>query len=213
MQFSLQLLESNSDIRQKILNALLTECERTIDKSIPDIRDKTKSALIDALKTEPEYNALKSGILKLEFGIPNTEIIDDIINKLANTINITKKTLTINNNGLSGGLTITAISSDIGDLLSDSSAMVVDTERGYSLPWLDWLLLKGNSIIVRNYTVKFGPSPASRTGEAIMVESNKNWRVPAEFVGTEKNNWTTRAIEKIENQINNIIKTAIEKNI
>ena len=61
--------------------------------------------------------------------------------------------------------------------------------------------------------MELGPNPNSRTGMAVMVGSNNNWRVPPAFVGTITNNWTTRAIDRIENQVGNIIQKTIENNI
>jgi hypothetical protein len=46
-----------------------------------------------------------------------------------------------------------------------------------------------------------------------MVESDSSWRVPAEFAGTEKNNWTTRAVERIEKSLLSLIQTTMERNL
>jgi hypothetical protein len=214
MNFSIQLLDTNSSIRSSIINALIIEANNMFDKSIPSIRSGLISLLIDGLRQEPEYLSLKSGKLRYELGIPDAGSVDDIVNKLANTVTITKNPIRSSSNGLSGGLSILAIeSSSFNGLLEDPSAQVDDTVRGYSLPWLDWLLLKGNQTIIKKYDVKFGPSPSSRTGNAIMVESNNNWRVPAEFTGTKNNNWTTRAIDRIEKSIVDLIQKTLEKNI
>jgi hypothetical protein len=82
------------------------------------------------------------------------------------------------------------------------------------LPWLEWLLLYGGKIIVRDYRVKMGSNNRSRTGMAVMVESSgSNWRVPTEFAGTSNNNWVTRAINKIDNKILDILETELEKSL
>jgi hypothetical protein len=81
------------------------------------------------------------------------------------------------------------------------------------LPWLEWLLLKGNSIIVRNYNVKYGQNPRSRSGDAIMIDSTSSWRVPPEFAGTTRDNWTTRALNRVDKDINRIIQQSFESSI
>jgi hypothetical protein len=91
--------------------------------------------------------------------------------------------------------------------------LVIDGERGYSLPWLEWLLFRGGEIIVRNFEVEYGTNPRSRSGDAIMISSNKNWRVPAQFAGTIGNNWTTRAISSIEDKIIELMRIELEKAI
>ena len=104
-------------------------------------------------------------------------------------------------------------SEDISGIIHSVPATVTDTQRNYKLPWLEWLLLQANTPIIRNYEVKIGPNPNSRTGMGVMVESNSNWRVPPEFAGSEKNNWTTRAISRIENQLPKVFESNIIKYI
>jgi len=90
---------------------------------------------------------------------------------------------------------------------------VVDTERGYSLPWLEWLLTKGGQIIVRNFEVKYGANPRSRSGDAVMVSSGSNWRVPSQFTGTSSNNWITRALSTIENKILKLLESELKASL
>ena len=173
-----------------------------------------KPLIESALKEEPEYNSLIAGQLRLEFGIPDTSKVDSVISKLADTVSITKNAIRIGPRGLSGGFTIYALKADdMGGVIADESAMVIDDTNGYSLPWLEWLLLKGNKVIVQQHEVRVGANANSRTGMAIMVKSNKGWRVPPEFVGTMRNNWTTRAVERLENEIRQLIKKEIEANV
>lgn len=211
MKLSLTLIDTDSKIRQEILSAMSAHITNAMNKAREKIKQDISKLLEVALRQEPEYNSLKGGQLRLDFGISDTAAVDDIIQKMANSTTVKTIPVKINNSGLSGGLTITAVESEtIGGLINDSSALVIDRQRGYSLPWLEWLLLKGNSNIIINYDVRYGPNPASRTGDAIMVRSRDNWRVPAQFVGTKENNWTTRAIERIETNIPSVIQRAIE---
>lgn len=214
INLSLDIVESNSYIRQQILSSLSIEIDKVINKSMNIIQNNTINIINNALKQEPEYESLKSGRLRYEFGIPDSSSVDIIVDKLSRTVTINRRPIKISNLGLSGGFDVTAIENEtFNGLLQDPSAVVQDNARGYSLPWLEWLLLRGNEIIVRSYDVKLGPNPNSRTGNAIMVESNRNWRVPAEFVGKNNNNWTTRAIERCENELLKMIQQTIESNI
>jgi hypothetical protein len=214
MNLSLSVLETNSSIRKMILDCLSIELDRTMQKSAQQLPSKIKPLLLDALKQEPEYSSLKSGKLRFEFGIPDSGDIDDVVEKIASTLNVSASPVKISGAGLSGGFTLTAIKTDdINSIINDPSAIVQDTTRGYSLPWLEWLLFKGNQTIIKGYSVKFGPNNNSRTGNAIMVSSNSSWRVPAEFAGTISNNWTTRAVERLESTIYKIIQSTVESNI
>lgn len=211
MKLSLTLVDTDSKIRQEILLAMSSHISNAMNQAKDKIKQEMSILLASALRQEPEYNSLKNGQLRLDFGISDTATVDDIVQKMADSTTVNTIPIKINNSGLSGGLMITAVESEtIGGLIGDSSALVIDRERGYSLPWLEWLLLKGNSNIIMNYDVKYGPNPASRTGEAIMVRSSNNWRVPAQFVGIKENNWTTRAIDRIATNIPTLIQKSIE---
>jgi hypothetical protein len=214
MKITVSLLESDSVIRQQIFQSLKQDLTNVMARSRISILDKIKIVLAQALKEEPEYSSLANGDLRLQFGIPDPTAVDQVVQKLAETVDIKMIPITISSLGLKGGFTLTALKSDdMGGVVSDSSAMVNDSARGYSLPWLEWLLYKGNEIIVRKFDVELGPNPNSRTGMAVMVGSNNNWRVPPAFVGTITNNWTTRAIDRIEKQVGDIIQKTIENNI
>jgi hypothetical protein len=212
MNITVSLLESSADIKDQILVAIKNHIESKLPKASKAATDKIHPLIIKGLKEEPEYQSLVGGDLRLGMGIADSSKVDDIIEKLASTISIENKPITIGSNGLLGGFVITAIHSEnFNGLLTDDSAVVVDTEKGYSLPWLDWLLLQGNKTIITDYTMKVGPNPNSRTGMAIMVESDRNWRVPPSFAGTKTNNWTTRAIQRIQKEVENIILKEVEK--
>lgn len=214
MKLSLSLLETNTEIRQKILSAMQPLIDKALDSTIQNLSKDIKNLLILALKSEPEYSSLISGELRREFGISDTSNVNTAIENIANSIKINKKAIKINNTGLSGGIEINIINNqDYGGALSDYSGQVIDNDRGYSLPWLEWLLLRGNQIIVKNYEVKLGGNSRSRSGDAIMISSSSNWRVPPTFAGTIRDNWTTRALSTIENELTNLIRSTFEKNI
>lgn len=212
MKYRISLLESDKEIRSAILSSLVSDLSKAVNRSISPITNKVKDLVKKALQNEPEYQSLKSGELRREFGIEDTNNVDMVINKLVDTLIVETKPITINSQGLIGGLKLTMIPSDFGGVIGAEEAVVVDSVRGYSLPWLEWLLLRGSQIIVRDYEVKVGANPYSRSGDAIMVSSSKNWRVSPEFAGTVTDNWTTRALSTIDDQISKIVQDTIESN-
>lgn len=214
MNISVKLLESIPQISKMIASALQPEVDKALVIAGKKSIDSIRALLIEALKAEPEYQSLTSGKLRLEFGIPNPGSIDSIIEKLGSTISIENLPTKITSNGLNAGFKIIALKSDdMNGLLSDNDAVVTDSERGYSLPWLSWLLYEGNKPIIKNYSVRLGNNPYSRTGMAIMVDSQDSWRVPPEFAGTTNSNWTTRAIDRISSRISDILRKSIEDSI
>lgn len=201
MNTSLKILESDAQITSSILKALKPQVDDFLKKRIPKIEVSLRQMISDMLKNEPEYESLSSGRLKYEFGLPNEVSIDSIVDILSNTVNIETTQSIINSRGISIKLNLTALSKDGEPAISSSDAFVIDTKGGYALPWLEWLLFRGTQPIVKNYSVRLGQNPFSRSGMAIMVESNKNWRVPSEFAGSINNNWISRAIDKNEDKI------------
>lgn len=212
MKFSVDLLESDSEIRNLILNAIISDLKITISRSIPEITSKLKVLIADALRQEPEYQSLISGQLRAEFGIPDPSNVDRVVQALVETLEVTNNPLSITSGGIKGGFTLNMMrSNDLGGVIYSEIAATID--KDYALPWLEWLLLKNNQILVKNYEVKYTNDPRSRSGMALMFKSDKNWRVPPEFAGSQTNNWTTRAVERVEQKVYQIIQDIIEKNI
>lgn len=213
MNISLELLESNNEIADLIYRELLKMIQPVLKTCVSKILPQIKQALSKALREEPEYASLVNGSLRLEFGIPSTTSVDDIVEKLANTATASITPISIKGNGLSGGFILTALEKQtMGGLIGDDSAIVI-TEKGDVLPWLRWLLYEGNKPIVKNYKVQIGPNPNSRTGMAIMVDSATNWRVPPAFAGTTNSNWVTRAVDRISDQIPSLLQKSFEQSL
>jgi hypothetical protein len=211
MKFSLNLVQKNSEIIQLILDSLKDQIQKSINNILPNIETKIKKLIKEALISEPEYSSLKAGTLRAELGIANISDVDNVIDAMVNTLNISNNPIKVSGNGLIGGFILTMIKSDdISGIIYSDSAQVIDNERGYSLPWLEWLLLKGNQSLVQNYSVNYTNSSRSRSGMALMINSNSDWRIPANFAGKIDDNWTIRAINKVDQQIIEIIKNSLE---
>jgi hypothetical protein len=208
MKIDLDLIESVPDISKMILDQIKKKLDSSLSNAIPKLSLEISNLIETGLRNQPEYSSLLAGSLKAELGLPNTQIVEDIIQDIKNSIAITKQTLTIKN-GITGGLLISILSiDDINRILSSGSSSVT-TEKGVTLKWLDWLLTSGNSNIVLGYSVQYGNYPRSRSNMAIMVKSDSSWSVPSDYAGDISDNWITRAINSVNN---NIVKT-IEKTI
>lgn len=213
MKISLKLLESDKDISNAILNGIINYIKPKIPLIVQNIRNKLPNVITSFIINEPEYQSLKTGKLRYEFGIPDVSVVDNVVNFWANNFTITSQPIAKKNNQIHYSLSIGMIKENFNDVLSLNDSVVYDSLSGITLPWLEWLLLDGGKIIVKNYEVRMGPNPRSRTGMAVMIESKKNWRVPSEFAGTINNNWITRAIDNINNEITNIIRQETENSL
>ena len=211
MKLSLKILETNNQISNSILQSLLPEIIDYMNNGIQYIKNNLSVLINQAIINTPEYASLSSGKLQYELGIPDPgSKLSTLLDIWSKTIIINYKKPTINSNQIKGSFSVNMIRADFNDVLSTDAAIVNDSFRGYSLPWLEWLLLEGNRVIVPKQEVIVGPNKYSRTGYAIMRESSKSWKVPSEFAGTLSDNWITRAIDSIENDINNLLNKAFE---
>jgi len=209
MLFSLRLLESSNQISQNILRALLPD----IVNYFKDVRDYLKTnippVITDAIINSPEYQSILSGQLQYEFGIPDPGTkLSGLLNTWSNNVEIIYNPPIISGNKIKASFSVNMIKIDFSDVLYSDYAVVVDNLRGYSLPWLEWLLLEGNKTIIQNYNVVIGPNRQSRTGMAIMKNASSSWRVPSQYAGTISDNWITRAIDQAESQIQNVLDKA-----
>jgi hypothetical protein len=211
MRITLKLADSNAVISNDIINALIPQVNDYLVKSINNLKIILPPVIRQAIITTPEYESILNGQLKYEFGIPNSgsklvELLDlwtsRVIVDYNRPRNISKK--------IKASFSVSMIRADFSDILGSEAAMVTDNLRGYSLPWLEWLLLYGNKTIVKNYGVIVGPNKRSRTGIAVMRESKFSWRVPSQYAGTISDNWITRAIDSAEDSIYQVIDKALD---
>lgn len=163
------------------------------------------------IREQPEINSLLSeGIpeqLNTIFGLrPGnaSQAVNDIISaiKSSTTINIGKI-----NQKYRGDISFGFQSLDFGNLLGLSSGYV-STEKGEDLHWLDWLLMRGDSVVIVGY--EYEPTLGiGRSGGGIMVKSG-SFRVPPQFSGNPQNNFITRAFSNREKEIEPIMMRLFE---
>jgi hypothetical protein len=209
MKFSIKLLDSAKEIQQKILNAMLPEITSLMTKAVNKIKINLPNIIRQSIINTPEYESLSLGKLKYEFGIANVDSkLASLLNVWSTNINYQYKAPSIIGGKIKSSFSASMIRADFSDVLYTDFAAVVDTARGYTLPWLEWLLLEGNRTIVKNYEVVFGANRFSRTGFAVMEPSRRSWKVPSEFSGTQSDNWITRAIDNAESDIQKLLDEA-----
>jgi hypothetical protein len=211
MLFKFKLLESNSQISQSILNALLPDISDYFKDIIRYLKTNIPPVINNAIINSLEYQSLLNGQLQYEFGIPDSSSkLAGILDIWSKNIHIIYDSPKISGGKIKGSFSVNMIRLDFSDVLYSDYAIMTDNLRGYSLPWLEWLLLEGNKTIIKNYNVVIGPNKYSRTGMAVMRESSKSWNVPSQFAGTISDNWITRAIDTAEGEIQSVIDKAVE---
>ena len=202
----LKLLESNSQIKDKIYEAILQELNKRVFKNKKNVTTRLQNAVKRWIEAQPEIASLRAnssaGSLGAQFGLTSATsdvVADRITSAVAGSMIVKiqpiKKTL-------KGTLEINFQRDDFINLLSLQSGHVL-TEKGTDLHWLDWLLIKGDTTIITGYT--YIPGPLGRSGGGEMNIGGL-WRVPPEFSGTITNNFITRSFKGTEKETAEILK-------
>ena len=193
---SVKLLESDRLIASKINKAFAKEVDKNTKKNIPQLKGKISSIVSSALYRSPEIQSLSGGLLMADFGLTS-----DPSSSIVSTIDVKTKKISSSAAKISGGFTLTMQPIDYGNLFSLSVAnQIID---GGAIPWLRWLLTFGDSIIIANYGVEYGPF--GRTARAHMTKESRPFKVNSTFSGTADNNFITRAVAGVSNEIKKAI--------
>ena len=210
MQITARVFESTSDIANKILQSILQDIKSYMSKVSRKLQPEIRKIVKQGFISSPEYRSLLSGDLKYQFGIANSySSVEQILNVWDN-LEVKFDPPKIKGNQIIGGLQISMINSNYNDVLRLSGS-VVETKKGQKLPWLEWLLLLGDKTIIRDYEIFIGANPDSRTGGAVMKKVvGGKWKVPSQFSGNPNNNWVTRVLDSVSDEIDKAIKKAVK---
>jgi hypothetical protein len=199
----LTIIESNAAIERKIKKALSKQVSDRLSKAANRVLNAVSPVIASALWSSQEIASLSSGTLRAEFGLtfdPSSQIVGAIMDSLE--IDIRQV-----DSNLNGGFTLTMQPSNFSNLLSLPIAEQ-PIEKGGSIPWLEWLLKAGDSVVVADFGVEFGPH--GRTGKARMARGKSSpYKVNSSFSGTADNNFITRAIDRAYPKIQEIIRRAL----
>ncbi len=202
---TLKITDSIPDITANINKAIATEFNSKLQNSRDDITRKIKQLVNELVENQPEIQSLRDGALKGAFGIVDSD--SAITNILQSILGNTEVNLKKFDNSLNGGLTINIQPSSFRNLLGLPQGFTVYSKG--VLHWLDWLLLRGDTIIIMDY--QYNPKTGiGRSGLGNMVGGG-SFRVPPQFAGSDDNNFITRALlsSTAESQIMSILESAL----
>lgn len=190
---------SKNELRKVILRGIAKAVNAKLPRIAARIQSEIKTTIPAALKVSSEYSALVNGPLDAHFGFEaGTAKIraDRIIDEFSRHASVDVIPLSVLGSGLRGGIEIVVPTTAIQAILSLPESHVED------MPWLEWLLFRGDSVVVSGYKILFKSTSFSRSGYAIMAKSASGvWRVPSQYSGTENDNWITRTMEELERQL------------
>lgn len=210
----LVLTDPISKIERLIRVEIAKQLNVAIPKILQNVSKDIRLALIDSLKQSGTYRELTAGNLAYAFGMTHQEAestLDKIIDMLLSSLILKHVKVRASGSGFDGGIEIHAIKSTFTEVLS-SQLGTVYLKNG-ALPWLEWLLTEGDTIVIVGYDVAYGNFPNSRSGNAIMIKSATGFRVPPAHSGTIDDNWITRAILQSIKHILDIAEKSIKDNL
>ena len=214
MRLSLKILENDATIQKHILNALKKGLESAMKRSIGSVSSQIKNIVKQAIISSPEYRELLGGELQAELGVPETSArLDQITDIWLASLTISRKPVRISGASLTGGFSLFMIREDWSDVLGTSAAQYT-TLKGKVVPWLEWLLLAGDQTIITDYTFSASIPRGfySRTGGGVMLQApQRRWHVPRKYSGTALDNFVTRALSGVGQQIQEVMQKEVQK--
>lgn len=204
----MRIVESNAKLRATMNKLLAKEGDKALRNASPRIKRRVKNVVLGAIAVSPEISEISSGSLRLDFGL-TSDPTDEIITAIVNAVYVEVRRIRATAGKFSGGITILVQPAGYQNLLTLPGAQQ-EIEDGSSLPWLNWLLTRGNDIIVADYGVVLGAG-LGRTGGAKMSKNKGPFMVDPQYSGTPEDNFITRALAPHEKTISRIIREELTR--
>lgn len=184
---------------KKFAQGLITQVRQRYRSVYPQIKAVVKDFVSTKMREEFYKNetvdSCINGILKGELGLQEPAAsMEAILQRMLSTLTI-NVTAPKDQKGVLR-ITIQAVRDDLNDLIGLAAASQDWTDRtgseirGEPLPWLEWLLVEGNSVIISDYVLRTDRQIGRSGEQAIMQEAEgKFWKVPAQYQGTLTDNF------------------------
>ena len=218
MTIKFEVTDSEKQLRDMIMNAIVEKLNKIFKSSKQDILQEIQEIVVSGLQQTQEYEDLTLGKLKVEFGFMMGEeknIIDPIINRIADSIEIEMIPFKWETARIRGGMQIKMLRADFSDILSLPQAITKPEGYGFeSIPWLEWYLGYGGQVVIRDFGIQYGVFPEnSRSGYGIMVQDQGPYIVPGD--NSVKDNWFTRFFSStiFEQAVFSAVESAITRKI
>lgn len=215
LNISLKMIKE-AKFEQDFLIAIRNHINQAISKIGNGPTSKIQGLIRYAITSQPEWDSLRDGKLQKDFGLPDGHNIDSLLSIWANEFILKVTPCKISAGQITGGVSLSLIEEGYSSALSNTVSEI--QSKGGTVFWLQWLLLAGNNVLVKDYSVVYNLNSisrkSSRSGEALMkFKSGDTFKVDARFAGTDDDNFITRGLKSIEDDIMNILWDEISKHI
>lgn len=200
-------------MRNHYLDQLAQQMNQRWEKHHKRFRKNIRDLVYEIISLAPEAAELRDdGTLAYQLGLvrgTGNSIVDKIAKRVADSMLIRFRRIRRRGKNIVGGIRFGVIKSSYDDVLSLDEAKYV-TLKGVTIPWLEWLLLKGDGVIIQDYGFIKTRWEGSRSGGSgqtggVMLPLKDDglkiaWRItPSTLSGTQDDNWLTRAMESKAN--------------
>jgi hypothetical protein len=207
----IQITESTSSVSAKILFEVVEQVDKRMRKAAPQINLRVGELIEARIRATPHVKSLISGQLQADFGLNIGEAEEAIESLLFVVKRSVKVNLGIKNRGSLGNsawsMSVSILPDGFSDILKGIGTYQ-SPRSGEFIPWMEWLLTKGTTIIYDDFFVAKGEFRTSRSGFALMFpsgESGKMFRVDPNFAGTADDNFVVNTIASLLPEIGNIM--------
>jgi hypothetical protein len=179
-----------------------------------DIKPEITAIITQAIMNSPTVKDLQSGKLRDDFGLFGNLVdtaVDNIIKILVQNIDLQVTNSSKKKSGSSVSLKL--IPDDISALHSVTGG-TYQTGNGETVNWLEWLLTRGSRVVVKDFWLFQHAKGKTRSGgKEVMVKISKTkrdpFRVDPTHSGTPKDNFITRAINSVRDDIMLVVSSSV----
>ena len=197
----MKLVETTKQIETKINKILSKQVVEFIRKRQSRLTSRVQDYVAKTIEKSPEIQSLRSGELKIDFGL-DSDPTDQIVNTIANSVRVLINPVKFSKGSFVAGVEVLVQPTSFANLLSADFAE--QEIRGGSIPWLEWLLTRGDSIIIADFGVEY-QSGRGRSGGGTMSSTVAPFKVNPRYSGTTDNNFITRALDRSQQELIKII--------
>ena len=212
IEYRCELLGGEQGLRRAIMKELNAQMSGFNVGTSGIIQNRARAILKTKLESSDTYQSLLgNGLSSLRghFGIEDVSSIPLIVDVITGMLTVTEGPVKNKKGGFEIKLSVYLDVVDVLDELKLVKLGIQQTKKGKDLNWIEWLLVRGNEIIIDEYQILFSSNRFqgwSRTGEAIMAKgANQRWSVPTLHSGTINDNWVTKAIAQMSTELIAII--------
>ena len=202
------------------MQAASIESQKLIKSKLSTIQANTTKAasaiILASLNNSDTVQSLLSGSLRDDFGLFGNSVqitVNNIVKYISQNIKI--KIEQYKSGGFIFRITVQLLSSnDLQNIIEVPLGSF--PSRGGMVNWLEWLTTKGSQVVIGDYWMFQHARGRTRSGgtkimKKITSPNGEPFRVDPKYAGTPDDNFITRAIEDVADEILNIVALEVEK--